>query len=171
MKYLIYILVLISLSLNGQDIVRSGYFNAHRGDSIGYNRTTLAKAQADCEGMAKTNWAHEDIWVSPVTKWVYNAPYPQPVNIQGMTRVSKVWVSEITQTSVNIFIEVDNLFKELYVQFRTTNNEWESGGEWIETSKGIDMILHKDLLISNTIYEYQIIVDNEIGHILIFKTL
>lgn len=169
-----FFVLLSCVFLNAQEPIRKGYFNAFRGDytnkiadTMGLNRTTLIKANFDAMGLLATNVDSLDVWVkSP--DYYYGDSAPQ--QWYQLNIFDKIHVSELTTTSVKINIWLD-LHEVAYIRFRSLGNEWVSGGEWLETNHGQDMLLYKDELLPNTVYEYQLYVDGTFSPILTFKTL
>ncbi len=173
MKNLIYIFLFITTFAAAQsNISVKGYYNAHRGDSIGKNRTTLAKAQTDCEKLGKTNYKDELIYITPPLRWVYT---PAKVELNTPVYNSEIQDIDIVVTSVNSTtanIHITNNFDNVdyvYIEF------YADGEPKQQTTKGLLNIYSAKELTPNTDYYFTVyfaMTDGTIktSNILTFKT-
>lgn len=168
---IVYILLFVCITASSQGITRKGYWNAHRGDSIGANRTTMAKAQSDCTMLGLTNYANEEIYITAPGKWVYNDSN-LPFRIDGELDFISISSANITSTSAMILIELNSLvFDHIYVKFKR-----DIDTNWLETSKGNNNspIVYANKLVPKSNYEYQVFAsDNGVeisSMILTFQT-
>lgn len=167
-------LVMFCFSMNAQEPITKGKYNAFRGDydnkiadTMAGDRNSALKADYDAQRLIETNYDSLDVWVVQPDLYYGNKA---PSAWYELSMSDKIIATDITDTSVTIRVWL-GLFDKITIRFRPAGNEWESGGEWIEASKGEDKTLFKDALMPNTVYEYQVIVDYNISHIMEFKTL
>ena len=165
-RYIISFVFLLATTLVfGQTATRKGFYNAHRGDSIGINRTTKDKAIMDCYGLSLTNTNKEEIYYTLPDRFVVEFPV-----IEMNFSIDAVWIKDVTETSVTIEVQLnrDDL-ESVYVRFRKV------GGLWQRTNSDPASVYWIGLLDSLSDYEYMIYAEDSNGtkinsDLLTFKT-
>lgn len=152
---IIFVILLLIVTITfGQTTTRKGHYNAHRGDSIGVNRTTKDKAIMDCFGLSLTNYDNEDIYFTYPERSVVSYP-----KIDTAFKILAIWEKNVTETSIVIDVQFnqDNL-GEVYVRFR------REGGIWQRTNSDPTNVYWIGLLQPQSTYEYMVYAKDTKGN-------